>query len=54
MIREIKKEDLIKLLELYMQLHENPMPEEKAELNSLWDRIIKDKEHHSNYTKYNS
>jgi ribosomal protein S18 acetylase RimI-like enzyme len=46
MIREIKKDDLNGLLELYRQLHDNPMPEENEKLVSLWDRIIKDKDHH--------
>ena len=31
---------------LYMQLHDNPMPEKTAELQALWIRILNDKDHH--------
>ena len=46
MIREIVKEDFNGLMELYMQLHDNPMPEKTPEIMELWNRILKDKEHH--------
>lgn len=46
MIREIVKDDLDGLLRLYMQLHNNPMPEKTAELLQIWDTIFKDKNHH--------
>ena len=46
MIREIVKNDLEGLLRLYMQLHNNPMPEETAELLQIWDDIFQDKNHH--------
>lgn len=46
MIREIVKEDFNGLMELYMQLHDNPMPEKIPEIMELWNRILKDKEHH--------
>ena len=46
MIREIVKEDFNGLMELYMQLHDNPMPEKTTEIIELWNRILKDKEHH--------
>lgn len=29
-----------------MQLHDNPMPEKTSEIMELWNRILKDKEHH--------
>jgi ribosomal protein S18 acetylase RimI-like enzyme len=45
-IREAKKEDLPELLKLYMQLHNNPMPKMDERLNSLWKRILDDKNHH--------
>ena len=32
MVREIEKNDLESLLRLYMQLHNNPLPEKTAEL----------------------
>jgi len=46
MIREVKEEDLKGLLELYRQLHDNPVPEENSGLLSLWERILRDKDHH--------
>jgi len=45
-IREVKESDLIDLLKLYMQLHDNPLPEKSDNLSSLWNRIIDDKNHH--------
>ena len=45
-IREVKKEDLQGLLELYTQLHDNKMPEETNQLQELWTRILEDKDHH--------
>lgn len=46
MIREVKERDLSGLLELYMQLHDNPMPEQTAELANLWQSILQDSNHH--------
>lgn len=46
MIRQMVKEDFNGLMELYMQLHDNPMPEKTTEIIELWNRILKDKEHH--------
>ncbi|AQR94448.1 GNAT family N-acetyltransferase [Clostridium saccharoperbutylacetonicum] len=46
MIREIVKEDFNGLMELYKQLHDNPMPEKTPEIMELWNGILKDKEHH--------
>ena len=40
MVREIAKNDLDGLLILYMQLHNNPMPEKTAELLQIWDTIL--------------
>ena len=45
MIREIPKNDLNNLLRLYMQLHDNPMPEKTPELWQIWDNIFQDKNH---------
>lgn len=39
MIREAVKDDLDGLLKLYMQLHDNPMPEKTSELLQIWDAI---------------
>ena len=46
MIREISEKDYKGLMTLYMQLHDNPMPEKTAELQALWKRILNDKDHH--------
>lgn len=46
MIREITDKDCNGLMTLYMQLHDNPMPEETADLMVLWKRILYDKDHH--------
>ncbi len=46
MIREINEHDLQGLLKLYMQLHDNPMPEITEDLESLWQGILKDENHH--------
>lgn len=46
MIREAVKDDLDGLLQLYMQLHDNPMPEKTYELLQIWDAIFQDKNHY--------
>ena len=46
MIREVVKDDLDGLLKLYMQLHDNPMPEKTYELMQIWDVILQDKNHY--------
>lgn len=46
MIREIQHSDFKGLMELYMQLHDNPMPESTPEILELWNRIVEDKDHH--------
>lgn len=46
MIREVTKEDLQGLLTLYMQLHDNPMPEQTPQLEALWREILEDEHHH--------
>jgi ribosomal protein S18 acetylase RimI-like enzyme len=46
MIRKIKESELNDLLQLYTQLHDNPFPELKDDVISLWNRIISDKDHH--------
>ena len=33
-------------MKLYMQLHDNPMPADTAEIAELWNRIVDDKNHH--------
>lgn len=50
MIREIMFNDLTGLLQLYTQLHHNPMPEDteetKEKLEALWAKILEDPNHH--------
>lgn len=46
MIREIKDTDFNGLMELYMQLHDNPMPDKSPEIMKLWRRILDDQDHH--------
>lgn len=46
MIREITDNDFEGLMKLYMQLHDNPMPERTPEIMDKWNRILKDKDHH--------
>lgn len=46
MIREIKSTDFDGLMELYMQLHDNPIPNKTQEVMELWERILEDKNHH--------
>lgn len=46
MIREVGEKDLHDLLQLYMQLHDNPKPEFTKELSELWESILEDKNHH--------
>ncbi len=46
MIREIKKCELNKLLELYTHLHELGVPEYSEHLDNTWDIICNDENHH--------
>ena len=46
MVREAKKEDLDKLLKLYLFLHEDSVPEYDTHLEKTWDQIIEDPNHH--------
>lgn len=46
MIREITENDFDSLMTLYMQLHDNPMPEKTEEIMELWKKIITDDNHH--------
>lgn len=45
-IREINEKELFSLLELYTQLHNNPMPEKSKDLLELWNNILHDKHQH--------
>lgn len=46
MIREIKETDLISLLKLYTNLHDNELPEENEYILSTWKHICEDDNHH--------
>ena len=46
MVREIKENELIELLELYLHLHEDTIPEMTDHLINTWKIIIEDKNHH--------
>ncbi len=46
MVREAVKEDLNDLLELYLFLHEEEIPEQNEHLKSTWEQIIEDRNHH--------
>lgn len=46
MIREIAESDLNELLELYLHLHEETVPEMSEHLKDTWDTIIQDDNHH--------
>ena len=46
MIREAKHEDLNAILELYLFLHEDSIPEKDEHLRKTWKQIIQDKDHH--------
>lgn len=46
MVREAEKEDLNELLELYLCLHEDSIPEQSEYLSDIWSQILEDVNHH--------
>ncbi|MCQ2515523.1 MAG: GNAT family N-acetyltransferase [Saccharofermentans sp.] len=46
MVREIYKTELHELLELYLNLHEDSVPEMTDALERAWDAIMSDDNHH--------
>ena len=46
MVREVVKEDLDSLLELYLFLHEDSIPEHDKHLAETWEQILEDPNHH--------
>ena len=46
MIREANKNDLGEILQLYLYLHEESVPEDIVHLRNTWDDIINDTNHH--------
>lgn len=45
-LREAKNEDLQEILELYLFLHEDSIPEDTEYLRSTWQQILEDRNHH--------
>ena len=46
MLREAKIDDLNAILELYLHLHEDSIPEADDHLQDTWDQILNDPNHH--------
>ena len=46
MIREARPEDLPALLELYLHLHEDAVPQDSPQLAKTWQAILADENHH--------
>ena len=46
MVREINENELNELLELYLHLHEDSIPETSEHLNNTWNCIMADENHH--------
>lgn len=46
MVREIAENELNELLELYLHLHEETVPEISERLKNTWEAIIHDENHH--------
>ena len=46
MVREAKREDLDQLLELFLFLHEDCIPEKNEHLQQTWNQIMEDPNHH--------
>ncbi len=46
MVREAGKEDLKEILELYLCLHEQSVPEQSDGLFQTWKQILEDENHH--------
>ena len=46
MVREAESKDLEEILKLYLDLHEDTIPEQSDHLSVVWKMIISDKNHH--------
>ena len=46
MVREVQEKDLNALLELYLHLHEESVPEQTEHLRKTWQTILTDENHH--------
>ena len=45
-VREAKQEELQELLELYLYLHEEEIPQDSKHLQDTWNQIMEDNNHH--------
>ena len=46
MVREIYENELDEILQLYLHLHDEKVPEMTAHLENTWNAILRDKNHH--------
>lgn len=46
MVREIQYNEQKELLELYLSLHEDSVPEQSEALEKVWNKILNDENHH--------
>jgi len=46
LIREVYENDLDKILELYLHLHEKSIPKDSKHLRKTWSSILNDENHH--------
>lgn len=46
MVREVQYDEQKELLELYLSLHEDSVPEQSEVLENVWNEILSDKNHH--------
>jgi len=46
MVREIQYNEQQELLELYLSLHEDSVPEQSEALEKVWNKILNDENHH--------
>ncbi|MBQ1745549.1 MAG: GNAT family N-acetyltransferase, partial [Clostridiales bacterium] len=46
MVREVRNDELDALLELYLNLHEEGIPEHDDHLAKTWEQIMNDPNHH--------
>lgn len=46
MVREAEREDLQEILQLYLYLHEQSIPEDSEHLQNTWNQIMADENHH--------
>lgn len=45
-IREVEGKDLQQILELYLHLHEQEVPQESEHLSTVWNKILTDENYH--------